>query len=191
METTAEGIESFDQLELINNLGVTLAQGFLFSKAVGNAEVAEHLGEGGAWTIQPSGPARQRAPRFAMLRKVGVIHENHRYSVLMRNISETGALIEGLIDVPVGTQFVIDLGDGQIAVATVRRSRDDQQGVEFEQKLVSDGQGGLCTRHRVSPYAIAAAGGLLGESKVASALIAKMDSGALIMPTFRTKNDWG
>jgi hypothetical protein len=29
--------------------------------------------------------------------------------------------------------------------------------VEFETSLVSDGAGGLCTRHRVSPYALAAA----------------------------------
>ena len=30
--------------------------------------------------------------------------------------------------------------------------------VEFETPLVSDGAGGLVTRHRVSPYALAAAG---------------------------------
>ena len=43
-------------------------------------------------------------------------------------------------------------------MCTVRRSMDDTQGVEFEQELVDDGAGGLCTRHRVSPYALAAAG---------------------------------
>jgi diguanylate cyclase (GGDEF)-like protein/PAS domain S-box-containing protein len=190
METTAEGIESFDQLQMVKNLKVKLIQGFLFSQAVANGSVSEHLADGGGWTIQPSGPARQRAPRFAMLRRIGVVHENHRYSALMRNVSESGALIEGLLDVPVGTQFVLDLGEGQLAVAVVRRSTGEQQGVEFEQKLVSDGQGGLCTRHRVSPYAIAAAGGLFGESKIASPLIAKMESGSLSLPSFRTKNDW-
>ena len=190
METTAEGIESFDQLELMKKLGVKLIQGFLFSQAVPNELVADALGEGGEWTIVPSGPAKQRAPRFAVLRRIGVVHEDHRYTVLMRNISETGALIEGLLDVPVGTQFVVDLGEGQLAVATVRRSQNDQQGVEFEQKLVSDGQGGLCTRHRVSPYAIAAAGGLFGESKIASPLITKGEGGSLVLPAFRTKNDW-
>jgi hypothetical protein len=35
---------------------------------------------------------------------------------------------------------------------------DDSQGVEFEQELVDDGAGGLCTRHRVSPYELATAG---------------------------------
>ena len=32
------------------------------------------------------------------------------------------------------------------------------QGVEFETQLISDGADGLCTRHRVSPYQIEAAG---------------------------------
>ncbi len=42
-----------------------------------------------------------------------------------------------------------------------RQSSDrvgDTQGLEFEQSLVDDGSGGLCTRNRVSPYALASAG---------------------------------
>lgn len=173
METTADGIESFDQLEMVRSLRVSLAQGTLFSDPVPVDCIAEQLGQD-QWFIPPAGPARQRAPRFAVLRKIGVIHEDFRYSVLMRNISESGALIEGLLDVPVGTQFVLDLGDGQLAVATVRRATRDQQGVEFEQKLISDGQGGLCTRNRVSPYAIAAVEG--------------STCGAI--PMFCTRDDW-
>ena len=76
----------------------------------------------------------------------------------MRNLSKTGALIEGLNEVPKETQFVVDLGGGQLAVATVIRSSGDTQGLEFEQSLVDDGAGGLCTRNRVSPYALSAAG---------------------------------
>ena len=41
---------------------------------------------------------------------------------------------------------------------TVRRSQDATQGVEFEIPLVGDGADGLCTRHRISPYLLAAAG---------------------------------
>ena len=36
------------------------------------------------------------------------------------------------------------------------------QGLEFELPLVDDGAGGLCTRNRVSPYVLAAAGMPLG-----------------------------
>jgi len=53
---------------------------------------------------------------------------------------------------------VLDLGGGQLAVCTVTRSQDAHIAVEFETPLVNDGAGGLCTRHRVSPYALAAAG---------------------------------
>ncbi len=59
---------------------------------------------------------------------------------------------------PVDTNFVVDFGEGQLAVAVVRRSAGSMQGLEFEQQLVDDGAGGLCTRHRVSPYTLAQAG---------------------------------
>jgi hypothetical protein len=67
-------------------------------------------------------------------------------------------MIEGMLDVPVGTDLVVDLGEGQLVVATVRRSQDATQGLEFESPLISDGADGLCTRHRISPYMLAAAG---------------------------------
>ena len=78
--------------------------------------------------------------------------------MVLRNLSKTGALIQGLENVPVDTQFVVDLGGGQLAVATVLRSNRDTQGIEFEMPLIDDGAGGLCTRHRVSPYELASAG---------------------------------
>ena len=93
-----------------------------------------------------------------MFRRIGVIHEDFRYDAVLRNLSRTGAMIEGLLDVPVGTDLVLDLGEGQLVVATVRRSQDASQGLEFETPLISDGADGLCTRHRISPYMLAAAG---------------------------------
>ena len=175
METTAEGIESHDQLDLIRNLHVSHVQGYIYSKPVGNDELVDHA-EAGSWMIKPSGPAKQRNDRFQMFRKVGAIHGNHRYNVVIRNLSATGAFIEGILDVPTGTRFVIDFGEGQLVTATVRRSMKHQQGIEFEQTRVSDGNGGLCTRHRVSPYLIAAA--------------TQQTPGQLALPTFTTTSDW-
>ncbi|HEV2597230.1 EAL domain-containing protein [Sphingopyxis sp.] len=175
METTAEGIESLDQLDLIRKLNVSHVQGYVYSKPVPQAELLEHA-EAGSWTIKPAGPARQRNDRFSLFRKVGAVHDNHRYNVVIRNLSATGAFIEGILDVPVGTRFVIDFGEGQLVTATVRRSMKHQQGVEFEQTMVSDGNGGLCTRHRVSPYLIAAA--------------AQQTDSALALPSFTTTSDW-
>jgi diguanylate cyclase (GGDEF)-like protein/PAS domain S-box-containing protein len=175
METTAEGIESLDQLDLIRKLNVSHVQGYVYSKPVSQDELIEHA-DAGSWTIKPAGPAKQRNDRFSLFRKVGAVHGNHRYSVVIRNLSATGAFIEGILDVPVGTQFVIDFGEGQLVTATVRRSMNHQQGVQFEQSLVSDGNGGLCTRHRVSPYLIAAA--------------AQQSGSQIALPAFTTTSDW-
>lgn len=157
METTAEGIEALDELDWIRDLQVSHVQGYVYSMPVKDAQVREKF-ESGDWIIMPEGPAKQRSERLSMFRKVGIIHENSTYKTMVRNLSKTGALIEGIVDVPVGTRFVVDFGDGQIALSTVKRSMEQQQGIEFDQQLVDDGNGGLCTRNRVSPYLIAAAG---------------------------------
>ncbi|WP_340587947.1 EAL domain-containing protein [Erythrobacter alti] len=157
MATTAEGVEALDELKCIAGLDADLVQGFIFSRAVPQTAVLEKL-ESGELRYEPVGPAKHRSSRKTLFRRVGVIHEDHHYSAMLRDLSRTGARIEGLVDVPVGTQLVLDLGEGQLVVGTVRRSQDATQGLSFETPLVSDGAGGLCTRHRVSPYMLAAAG---------------------------------
>ena len=157
METVAEGTETKDELKLVIKHGASHIQGYIFSRPISNEEVLERIGKGELKYV-PRGPERARAERKSVLRKIGVIHDDHRYKATLRNISKTGARLEGLLNVPVGTEFVLDLGDGQLAVATVRRSKKGVLGLEFETPLISDGADGLCTRHRVSPYAIEAAG---------------------------------
>jgi len=157
MDTTAEGIEAHDELEAMRKLKVKQIQGFIYAAAVGNDDVTEAL-LSGEWVIEPDGPSKYRPERRTVLRKVGLIHEDHRYEATMRNLSRGGCMVEGLVDVPIGTPFVVDFGEGQLAVAVVRRSAGAMQGLEFEQQLVDDGAGGLCTRHRVSPYIMAQAG---------------------------------
>jgi EAL domain-containing protein (putative c-di-GMP-specific phosphodiesterase class I) len=157
METVAEGVEAMDELELITKLGASHIQGYIFSKALPQDEFVARLTEGGL-KFDPAGPARHRADRKTMYRRVGIIHEDHRYEVVIRNLSRTGASIEGLLDVPLGTEFVLDLGGGQLVVSRVKRSEGYSQGLGFEVPLISDGADGLCTRHRISPYALAAAG---------------------------------
>ena len=157
MRTTAEGVEAIDELHRIAELEADLVQGFIFSRAVPQDVVMEKLSSG-EMRYEPVGPAKHRAERRTLFRRIGVIHEDHHYTAILRDLSRTGARIEGLLEVPVGTQLVLDLGEGQLIVAVVRRSQDATQGLRFETPLVSDGAGGLCTRHRVSPYVLAAAG---------------------------------
>ncbi|MEO5598668.1 MAG: EAL domain-containing protein, partial [Novosphingobium sp.] len=119
--TCALGVEALNELEAMRQLGIDQIQGFIYSASCPPDEISETLASG-RWIIDPAGPALAREDRRTVLRKVGVIHEDFRYEVMMRNLSGSGAAIEGLVDVPVGTQFVLDLGEGQLIVCTVRRS---------------------------------------------------------------------
>ena len=157
METTVEGVEAFDQLEVVKSKGARFIQGWLYSKALTEENVLK-LMDSGELRIEPDGPERHRPERRSVFRRIGVIHDDHRYEALMRDLSKTGALIDGLLSVPLGTALVLDLLGGQLVVCTVARVQDAMIAVEFEHPLVSDGAGGLCTRHRVSPYVLATVG---------------------------------
>ena len=154
METTVEGVEAFDQLEVVRGMNARLIQGWIYAKAMDQETLLARMANGELHII-PDGPLRHRSERRSVFRRIGVIHDDHRYEALMRNLSKTGALIDGLLNVPEGTILVLDLWEGQLVVCTVTRSQDAMIAVEFETPLVSDGAGGLCTRHRVSSYLLA------------------------------------
>ena len=157
METVAEGVEAMDELALVKERGADLVQGYIYSRPITQDEVLVQLAEGSA-TFRPSGPPRHRAERITIFKKVGLIHEDHYYDVILRNLSKTGARITGLAGVPVGTDVVLDLGHGQLVVSKVVNATENSQGLKFETKLISDGSGGFMTRHRISPYSLAEAG---------------------------------
>ncbi|APE28959.1 putative bifunctional diguanylate cyclase/phosphodiesterase [Aurantiacibacter gangjinensis] len=162
MDVTVEGVEAFDQFNLVCEKGAKYIQGWIYSKARPQDEILEEIASGG-YRIKPSGPDQYRPERRSVFRRIGIIHDDHRYDAVMRDLSKTGSRIEGLVGVPEGTGLVLDMGGGQLAVCSVVRSEDATIGVEFETPLISDGAGGLCTRHRISPYALAAAGMPLGS----------------------------
>ena len=186
VDTAAEGIEARDELELMRELGLGQIQGDIYSSPVSLDHAVDGMASG-EWIIEPDGPDLFREQRRTMLRTVGLIHEDYRYDVMMRNLSRTGCMIEGLADVPIGTQFVVDFGEGQLAVATVQRSAGAMQGLLFELPLVDDGAGGLVTRNRVSPYALASAGMPLGALPKGSYPLAGPDApgnAGLAIPKF-------
>jgi hypothetical protein len=178
LETAAEGIEARDELDRMRNLRLKQIQGDIYAPPVSLEQAAEGMA-GGEWIIEPEGPSRYRDERRTMFRKVGLIHEDYRYEVMMRNLSRTGCMIEGLLEVPLDTQFVVDFGEGQLAVATVRRSAGSMQGLEFELPLVDDGAGGLVTRNRVSPYVLAAAGMPVRAGPIGGHLPGQVNTAAL------------
>ncbi len=189
IETVAEGVEAMEEYRLVTEQGVKNVQGFVYSQPLAPEEVEELLA-GHDREIMPNGPEKQRSERRKLYRRIHVIHEDHYYDVVLRDLSRTGAMIEGLLDVPVGTEFVLDFGEGQLAVAQVVRSHQDQQGLTFETPLVEDGAGGLCTRNRVSPYLLAAGGLPLAQLPPGHFPLAEKAENPMLLsvPRFGTKN---
>ena len=157
METVAEGVEAMDELALVRERGADLVQGYIYSRPLTQDVLLGRFADG-TMQVTASGPARHRAERITIFRKVGLIHEDHYYDVILRNLSKTGARINGLAGIPVGTEVVLDLGHGQLVVSKVVNATESSQGLKFETSLISDGSGGFMTRHRISPYSLAEAG---------------------------------
>ncbi len=139
METTAEGVETLDELDLVRMLGCSHVQGYIYERPLSCASTASRLATG--LVAVARGPRSARASRQAMLRRVTLEHGGHSYSGTVRNMSLTGALVEGLWNVPPGTIFSVQLSDGHVVTATCRWASEDRVGVEFSQPLRLDDDG--------------------------------------------------
>ncbi len=129
METTAEGVETLDELDLVRVLGCSHIQGYIYDKALTAAAATARLESG--LTAIAHGPRASRAHRHTMLRKVVLDHAGERYFGTIRNISSSGAMIEGLWNVPPGTVFQIQIAHDRMVAATTRWAREDRIGVAF------------------------------------------------------------
>jgi diguanylate cyclase (GGDEF)-like protein/PAS domain S-box-containing protein len=136
METTAEGVETFDELDLVRMLGCSHVQGYIYAKPLDFAGASAQL-EAGTTAIA-KGPRAARSTRHTMLRKIVLDHAGQQYHGTIRNISSTGAMVEGLWNVPPGTIFRIMLSEGGVVTATARWCQEDRMGVEFAVPLELD-----------------------------------------------------
>ncbi|MFN3552796.1 MAG: EAL domain-containing protein, partial [Novosphingobium meiothermophilum] len=139
METTAEGVETLDELDLVRMLGCSHVQGYIYERPLSATSAGARLSTGLIAIAQ--GPRSARAARHSMLRKVVLDHGGHRYNAMIRNISQIGAMIEGLWNVPPGTIFRVILAENHIVTATCRWCNEDRMGVEFSQPLRLDDNG--------------------------------------------------
>jgi EAL domain-containing protein (putative c-di-GMP-specific phosphodiesterase class I) len=130
MDTTAEGAETQDELALIRQLGCSHIQGYVYGRPLEAGEVMQRQSSHGAVPLI-EGFQSSRPERKTMLRTVAVHHEGNAYTGRIRNISSTGALVEGLWQVPAGALMAIEFNEGLSVNAVVRWSRDDRMGVEF------------------------------------------------------------
>lgn len=157
MQTVAEGVEAMDELQLVTERGVDLVQGYIYSKPLTHDQLVKHL-DSSDFTFTAEGPPRYRDERKMVYRHIGAIHSDFYYEVVLRNLSRTGARLEGLHGIEAGSKIVVDLGGGQFVVGEIIYSKKNGQGVAFESPLIDDGRGGLVTPRRISPYSLASAG---------------------------------
>ena len=148
MDTTAEGVETLDELDLVRMHGCSHVQGFIYERPLSREDATARLASGLAAVAH--GPKSARAPRQTMLRKVMLDHHGNRYNGTIRNISTTGALVEGLWNVPPGTVFKVELSQDHTATCTTRWCDGDRMGVEFANPLQRD-KAGLIAAIQTSP----------------------------------------
>jgi len=119
--------------------GCSHVQGYIYSRPLSTADATTLLKTG--LQVVARGPRSARAARQMMLRRVVLDHQGQRYNGTIRNVSTTGALIEGLWNVPAGTVFQVQLTQDFAVNCTTRWSQADRIGVEFANPLPRDKTG--------------------------------------------------
>ncbi len=133
METTAEGVELQDEIALVRDLGCSHIQGYVYGRPVLNEVVMEQLSTA-AGVATAAGFKTSRAPRVRMLRSARLLVEDTLVDVRVRDISTSGAMVEGLMvrGDPTGAGVSIELVDGQMIGAQIRWLRDGRAGLAFD-----------------------------------------------------------
>jgi len=134
MDTTAEGAETHDELNLIRSLGCSHIQGFIYGKPMTAREALDHLA-GHSGQAVASGFRNGREQRRTMLRSTVLRHNGHPHPARIRNISAGGALVEGVWNIPEGTRFEVELAEDYVVQALVRWCFEDRCGLQFAEPV--------------------------------------------------------
>jgi diguanylate cyclase (GGDEF)-like protein len=128
MDTTAEGVETHDDLFLIRELGVSQVQGYIFGKPMPAPEAREMAN---ASRIEADGYKCIREPRHRLMRRAVASINGRATEIRLRNISAMGALVECAETVAPGQTMTIDIVGVGPVVGTVRWSQAGKFGVQF------------------------------------------------------------
>jgi diguanylate cyclase (GGDEF)-like protein/PAS domain S-box-containing protein len=133
MQTTAEGVETTEELILVRNLGCSLVQGYIFGRPMPREEAAELAVKGAA--TRPDAHLTPREPRIRIIRATLLHFEGRVIGARLRNISSGGALVECREEMPVGAEVQLDFAAGGLIDAEVRWTKGTQFGVQFKEKF--------------------------------------------------------
>jgi diguanylate cyclase (GGDEF)-like protein/PAS domain S-box-containing protein len=130
METTAEGAETREELALIRSIGCSQVQGYIFGRPMTSEEAFLRA-------CQEVMPEREkiasRAPRVAVLRSATVVADGRSQPARIRNLSDTGAMIEVDRGYSPGTTLELYMPDGQCCRGEVRWAERGRFGMQFGQ----------------------------------------------------------
>jgi diguanylate cyclase (GGDEF)-like protein len=130
MQTTAEGVETQDELLLVRKLGCSLVQGYIFGKPM-PAEDALELASG-ARSVAPDGFQKARETRIRIIRAALLHYAGEVRGARLRNISSGGALVECREDLPVGAEIALDFAAGGKIDGKVVWTKGTQSGIQFK-----------------------------------------------------------
>jgi len=133
MQTTAEGVETQDELLLVRNLGCSLVQGYYFGKPMPAEEALELASKGAA--TRPDAHLTPREPRIRIIRATLLHYQGRVLGARLRNISSGGALVECREEMPVGAEIQLDFAAGGLIAAEIRWTKGTQFGVQFKEKF--------------------------------------------------------
>jgi diguanylate cyclase (GGDEF)-like protein len=133
LETTAEGVEAQDEIELVRALGCTHIQGFVYGRPAPEAHVIEQLS--GAERAAPTGVKISRASRTRMLRTIWIAHGGRRVPARLRDVSSAGAMIDDFEPLELGpdSRIVIEFNEGEHVDGVVRWTRSGRAGIALDQ----------------------------------------------------------
>jgi diguanylate cyclase (GGDEF)-like protein len=132
MDTTAEGVETHDDLFLIRELGVSQVQGYIFGKPMPGEEARELAN---STRVEAEGYQCIREPRQRLMRRAIAAINGETTEIRLRNISAMGALVE--CDQPVipGQNLTIDIVGVGPLIGTVRWTQAGKCGVQFTEQF--------------------------------------------------------
>jgi len=132
MDTTAEGVETHDDLQLIRELGVSQIQGFIFGRP-GSPEKARELARQSS--VEAEGFSCVREPRQSLMRRAVSAIDGAATEVRLRNISAHGALVECSKPVSPGTHLTIDIVGAGPVTGVVRWAHATRFGLKFDEEF--------------------------------------------------------
>jgi len=130
MQTTAEGVETQEELALVRELGCSLVQGYIFGKPMPPEEALE-LARKGAATLPEQAP--QRELRIRIIRAALLHYQGRVLGARLRNISTGGALVECREPVEVGSNIQLDFAAGGLIDGEIRWTKGTQFGCQFRE----------------------------------------------------------